>query len=63
MEERKSTRFFAERVNGVIKWFDPQNGLEDASGYFERINPRMVGIIRIDNKLINPKMMGMLRVK
>ena len=55
--------FCAERINGEIKWFDPQNGRADVSDYFKRIKPRMVGIIRIDDKLINPKMMGMLQIK
>lgn len=60
----KNTHVFcAERINGEIKWFDPQTGRADVSDYFKKINPRMVGIIRIDDKLINPKMMGMLRIK
>lgn len=48
--------FCAEVENGNIHYFDPQNGNSNAVGYIAMMKPGMVGILRIDNKLINPKL-------
>lgn len=41
--------FFAERVNGKTRFYDPQNGSADVSKYFERVEPGSVRFCRIDN--------------
>ena len=41
--------FFAERVNGKTRFYDPQNGSMDVSEYFKRVEPGSVKICRIDN--------------
>ena len=55
--------FCAERINGKIRFFDPQTGQNDYAYKLKEMDLNNIGIIRIDDKLINPKMMGMLRVK
>lgn len=49
--------FLAERVEGKIKFFDPQSGRE---GVFEEYVGSMklgrIGVIRIDNKMIDPRL-------
>lgn len=47
--------FCAERKNGIIRLFDPQPGVDDATGYIAQMKGLSVGILRIDNKLVNPK--------
>lgn len=46
--------FCAEVSDRKVHYFDPQSGENDVSGYIPRMNPGMVGVIRIDNKKINP---------
>ena len=41
--------FFAERVNGKTRFYDPQNGSMDVSEYFKRVEPNSVKICRVDN--------------
>ena len=41
--------FFAERVNGKTRFYDPQNGSADVYKYFERVEPGSVHFCRIDN--------------
>ena len=48
--------FCAEVKDGKVRYFDPQTGNENAVGYIQRMKAGMVGIIRIDNKLVNPKL-------
>ena len=48
--------FCAEVKNGKVRYFDPQTGNENAVRYIQRMKAGMVGIIRIDNKLVNPKL-------
>lgn len=47
--------FCAERKNGTVRLFDPQPGVDDATGYIARMKGLTVGVLRIDNKLVNPK--------
>lgn len=47
--------FFAERVNGKTRFYDPQNGSADVSKYFERVEPGSVRFCRIDNLEPNEK--------
>ena len=41
--------FFAERVNGKVHFYDPQNGSMDVSKYFNRVEPGSVRFCRVDN--------------
>ena len=41
--------FFAERVNGKVRFYDPQNGSMDVSKYFNRVEPGSVRFCRVDN--------------
>lgn len=41
--------FFAERVNGKVHFYDPQNGSMDVSKYFDRVEPGSVRFCRVDN--------------
>lgn len=44
--------FVAENRNGKVVYIDPQNGVEDASGYFKKAKRNCTMIARIDN--LNP---------
>jgi hypothetical protein len=55
----KAHVFCAEMKNGAISFFDPQRGLHDVFDYIENMNPELVGVIRIDDKIINPKIGGL----
>ena len=56
--------FCAEVTGGKVRYFDPQCGKDDVSNYIASIEPGMVGVIRIDNKIINPKIKNLfLEVK
>ncbi len=48
--------FCAEVVNGKVRYFDPQSGKDDVKAYLPRMKFNMVGVLRIDNKLVNPKL-------
>ena len=50
--------FLAEKKNGVVKFFDPQNGREagDIDHYFTKMQNKYVYAMRIDDKIINPEM-------
>ncbi len=41
--------FVAEQVNGETRFYDPQNGTADASGYFQMVKPDSVQLCRVDN--------------
>lgn len=47
--------FLAEVSGGKVRYFDPQSGKDDVSSYVNAMRPGMVGVIRIDDKIINPK--------
>lgn len=47
--------FCAEVKNGKVRMFDPQPGKDEVSRYTNSIKAGMVGVIRIDNKMVNPK--------
>ena len=47
--------FFAERVNGKTRFYDPQNGSADVSDYFNRVRPGSVRFCRVDNLDFNEK--------
>lgn len=51
--------FCAEKKNGTVRLFDPQPGVDDATGYIARMKGLTVGVLRIDNKLVNPKVAGL----
>lgn len=55
--------FCAEKVEGKVRFFDPQTGKDNASSYIQNMKSDRVGVIRIDNKLINPKIMGLFVTK
>ena len=56
--------FCAEVTEGKVRYFDPQSGKDDVSNYIASMRPGMVGVIRIDNKIINPKIKNLfLEVK
>lgn len=55
--------FCAEVVKGKTRFFDPQNGKDDASSYIRDMKANRVGVIRVDNKLINPKAMNLFIAK
>lgn len=48
--------FCAEVTNGKVRYFDPQSGKDDVNDYLPRMKFSMVGVLRIDNKLVNPKL-------
>lgn len=48
--------FCAEVTNGKVRYFDPQSGKDDVKDYLPRMKFSMVGVLRIDNKLVNPKL-------
>lgn len=41
--------FFAERVNGQTRFYDPQTGSSDVSNYFKRVEPGSLRFCRVDN--------------
>jgi len=43
--------------DGNLMWFDPQTGERAGEfySYLRRMEPKMIGVLRIDNKRINPK--------
>lgn len=50
--------FIVERTaDGDLIWYDPQSGKKGKpiAGYASSMNPKNIGVLRIDNKLINPK--------
>lgn len=47
--------FCAEVKNGKVRMFDPQPGKDEVSRYTNSMKAGMVGVIRIDNKMVNPK--------
>lgn len=47
--------FCAEVENGKVRMFDPQPGKDEVSHYTNSMKAGMVGVIRIDNKMVNPK--------
>lgn len=56
--------FMADVSSGRVRYFDPQSGKDDVSSYIASMRPGMVGVIRIDNKIINPKVKNLfLEVK
>ncbi|MDE6346375.1 MAG: minor capsid protein [Muribaculaceae bacterium] len=56
--------FLADVSSGKVRYFDPQSGNDDVSSYIASMKPGMVGVIRIDNKIINPKIKNLfLEVK
>lgn len=56
--------FLADVSGGKVRYFDPQSGKDDVSSYIASMKPGMVGVIRIDNKIINPKIKNLfLEVK
>ena len=56
--------FMADVSSGKVRYFDPQCGKDDVSSYIASMMPGMVGVIRIDNKIINPKVKNLfLEVK
>lgn len=52
---RNAHVFLAEVKDGKVRYFDPQSGSDDVSSYIGDMRANMVGVIRIDDKLINPK--------
>lgn len=42
--------FIAEKVNGVVKFVDPQTGAQDVSNYFANGKNGMFGFMRMDDK-------------
>ncbi len=54
-KRRDAHVFLAEVKNGKVRYFDPQSGKDDVSSYIPDMRPGMVGVIRIDDKIINPK--------
>lgn len=52
--------YMAQVVNGKVRYFDPQSGINNASGYISRMKANMVGIIRIDDKIVNPKVANLV---
>ena len=55
--------FCAEVKNGKVRMFDPQSGKDEVSHYMSSMKAGMVGVIRIDNKLVNPKIAGLFITK
>lgn len=55
--------FCAEKMEGKVRFFDPQTGKDNAGSYIQNMKSDRVGVIRIDNKLINPKIMGLFVTK
>lgn len=55
--------FCAEVKNGKARMFDPQPGKDEVESYVPRMKADMVGVIRIDNKIINPKIAGLFIAK
>lgn len=53
--EKSSHVFCIEKDNGVLKYFDPQTGSSNVAHYLGSMDYNLVGIIRIDDKLVNPK--------
>lgn len=51
--------FCAEVKNGKVRMFDPQPGKDEVNNYIARMKADMVGVIRIDNKIVNPKIAGL----
>ena len=49
---RSAHVFIAEKENGVVKYYDPQPGSMDASGYFARGKAKRFGFFRMDDKPI-----------
>lgn len=41
--------FIAEQVNGKTRFYDPQAGYKDVTGYFNNVKPGSVTLTRIDN--------------
>ena len=41
--------FIAERMNGTVRYIDPQSGRMDASSHFNRAMPSSVHVSRVDN--------------
>ena len=54
-KSRSAHVFLAEVTKGKVHFFDPQTGKDDVRAYIPRMNLDLVGIIRIDNKIVNPK--------
>ena len=55
--------FCAEVKSGKVRYFDPQSGSDNVKDYLPHMKPGMVGVIRIDNKLVNPKLKDLFIVK
>lgn len=55
--------FFAERVNGKTRFYDPQNGSMDVTKYFERARPGTVSFCRVDNLEPSDKIKECYRVR
>lgn len=53
--------FVAERINGKTIYIDPQNGKNDVTNYFSRVENGSVRIARIDNQDITSKILDCCR--
>lgn len=62
-KRRDAHVFLAEVKGGKVRYFDPQSGKDDVSHYIPDMRPGMVGVIRIDDKLVNPKVKNLFLPK
>ena len=53
-EPEQAHVFSAEKMSGLIFFFDSQNGDRDVSRYFQRLKGRTISYSRIDNAKFNP---------
>lgn len=53
--------FYVEQDGGEAKFYDPQTGSLDASGYFKRVEPGSVKLCRIDDRDVTGRILDCCR--